>query len=425
MSTSTSDTGEPLPLRRNREYMTWMTGDLLLEAGGGVAAFAFPLVTLYATGSAEAVGIVGLVEGLGVLGGMLPGGVLADRVDRKRLRLLSAGFGALLQALLIAILVLGAASVPLLAVLAFADRFRAGVLGSASGAMLKQIVPPAQLPRAFAINEGRGAAIELGAGPLGGALLALHLAAPSLLLVLGQLSALVSTLLLRGDYRPRALDAPGTTVRADLREALRWAVGQQMRLQLLTVGALVNFGLNGVLLTVGLQLAIVGMAPARIGLLATALAVSILVGALIAPRIVEKVPTGAVVLVALGLLAAAAAAVPFASGLIGYAALYAVMGIGLAPANAAIQGFLLHITPTAMQGRVMSLNGLVALGLMPLMPMAAGWGLAHVGPRTTLLVFAGVCVLALAIAALGPHLRRVPAAPLWDAHARAEGLSTS
>ena len=138
----------------------------------------------------------------------------------------------------------------------------------------------------------------------------------------------------------------------------------------------VNLGVNGLILTVLLHLAAERRPrgadrPAEHG------ARSIDPGrcASLAPRLVDRAPTGAVAIAPMLLMAAAGAFIPFAPGMLGIAAAYAVMGIGLAPLNAATQGFFMHITPVAMQGRIGALMGMVAMGLMPLAPVLAGWGL--------------------------------------------------
>jgi len=279
------------------------------------------------------------------------------------------------------------------------------------------------LPRAFAVNEGREAAIELGAGPLGGALLGISMLFPPLAQLLGNLGSVLATLTMRGRYRPRAEDAAPTRVRDELREAVAWAFAQPIRRQLLVAAATVNLGVNGLILTVLLDLADQGVPATRLGLLNSALAVSILLGALAAPRLVDRVPTGVLTVSALLLLAAVGTLIPIAPGLWWMAAAYAVMGLGLAPLNAANQGFFMHITPVAMQGRVNSLMGLIAMGLMPLAPMLAGWGLELVGTLPTMLLFSGVISLGTLSLLLGKDLRRVPVASKWEEHARAEGLA--
>jgi MFS family permease len=420
---TTLDRAAEPTLRSNPEYRRWLVGDLLLDLGAGIGMFAFPLIALQVTGSLGATGLVGLVQGIGSLIGLLPGGLLADRCERRRLRLLAGITGILVQVVLIAVLALGWGSLATLAVLAFADRLRGSLLRSASNAMLKQIVPAALLARAFAVNEGREAAVEMAAGPVGGALLGISILCPPVAQLLGHLGSLLATLRMRGRYRPRPEDVAPTRVRDDLREALTWSLSQRIRLQLMGSAVAVNLGSNGLILTVLLGLAAEGAPAARIGLLNTVLAAAILAGALAAPRLVEAVPTGILAISPMVVLAVFGSLIPFAPGMLWIGAAYALMGLGLAPLNASVQGFFMHITPVAMQGRIGSLMGLVTMGLMPLAPMLAGWGLELAGPRPTMWLFAGITALGALCALLSRGLRHVPVASRWERYAREQGLA--
>ncbi len=422
-SMPTLDDAVQTSLRRNPEYRRWLLGDLCLDLGAGIGAFAFPLITLQVTGSLGATGLVGLVQGIGTLAGLVPGGLLADRCERRRLRLLAAATGMLVQAVLITVLALGGGGLLVLAVLAFIDRLRAGLLGSASNAMLKQIVPPALLARAFSVNEGREAAVEMAAGPLGGALLGLSILFPPLAQLLGNAGSLLATLSMRGRYRPRAGEAAPARVRDDLRAAVTWSLSQPIRLQLMGVAVAVNLGVNGLILTVLLAFAADGIPAARLGLLNTVLAAAILAGALAAPRLVDAVPTGTLTIVPVLVLAVLGALIPFAPGMAWIALAYALMGLGLAPLNSATQGFFMHITPVGMQGRLGALMGLVTMGLMPLGPMLAGWGLELAGPRPTMWLFAAVTAVGALCALLSRDLRRVPVAAGWERYADEQGLA--
>lgn len=417
---------EAPPLRRNREYRLWLIGDLLQDAGSSIGVFAYPLITLAVTGSAAMTGLVGFIGGAGMLLGMIPGGLLADRHDRRALRLLASALGIVLQGVLVIVLIGGWASIGVLAALAFLTSLRGTLLGSsASNAMLKQIVPAPQLPRAFAVNEGREAAVGMGAGPAGGALLTIGLAAPGAAQLLGHLGSLIATARMRGDYRARPDDAEATRARDDLRAALAWCLRQPIRLQLASVALTVNLGSNGMLMTVVLVLALRGVPSTQIGLLETILAASVLVGALLAPRIVERVPTGTVILGAITILALGAAAVPFLHGLPAIGAVYAVMGVGLAPLNAGSQGFFMLITPRAMQGRIGALMGIGAMALAPLAPGIAGLGLEHLGAGPTFAIFAGICAAGALAAAGGRQLRRIPVASAWEDYVHREGMAGS
>ncbi|APX34505.1 hypothetical protein BH708_19305 [Brachybacterium sp. P6-10-X1] len=398
-------------------------GDLLLDIGTGIGAFAFPLVTFMVTDDLGTTGLVALVQGAGALVGLIPGGLLADRVERRRLRLLAGVVGAIVQAMLVLVLATGVAGAVVLAVLAFADRFRETLLGSASHAMLKQIVPTTQLPRAVSVNQGREAAVEMASGPVGGALLGLSLVFPPLAQLLGNLGSVAATLTMRRRYFPRTEGAERTSVAEDLREALAWMISQPIRLQVLALASAVNLGANGLIFAVLLDLASDGVPATRIGLLNTVLAAAILLGAVLAPRLVDTVPTGALAIVPVLLMAGVGIFLAFAPGMLWIGAAYGVLGIGLPAINASSQGFFTHITPIAMQGRVSSLMRLVSSALMPLAPAVAGWGLDTVGTLPTMLVFAVVLALGGLVGLLGPDLRRIPTAPRWETYARQEGLA--
>src|SRR5262249_60147624 len=79
----------PMPLRRNRDFVLFQTGQLLSAIGGSIATIAYPLLTLAATHSAAKAGIVGFAQFLPIVLFNLLAGVLADRRDRKRLMIAS------------------------------------------------------------------------------------------------------------------------------------------------------------------------------------------------------------------------------------------------------------------------------------------------------------------------------------------------
>ena len=419
---SPEDDGAAVPLHRNREYVTWFAGTLLASAGAGIGAFAIPLVVVVVTGSAASAGIVGMASGLGLLVMMVPGGLLADRAERRRLRLWMGVSGIAIHAVLAMMLLSGHATLLGMAALATLDGARTGLLGAGGIGMLRSIVAPSQLPQALAVNQARSAAIEIGSPPLGGLLLGIGAAVPALAEAIGNAGVVVSTLLMRGSYAPRREDAVPSRLRDDVGEALRWCWGQAIRMRLLLVSSLTNLGSNGLLMTVVLALAAQGMPPAQIGLLSSVLAVAMLAGALLAPRLVDAVPTGLLIVVPICLIATAGVLLPFLTAWWVIAATYAVLGFGIAPLNAAVQGFFVLVTPDRLQGRMGALSSTVAMVLMPVAPVVAGVGLDHLGKVPTMGIFAAVCIVAALVAATGRDLRSIPVASRWEAFARRNGL---
>ena len=95
-------THDPLdvPLRRNRDFLILLCGQSLAALGDAVTLTAMPLLVLQLTGSGVAMGIVGVLGTVPDLIFGLPSGVLADRMDRKRLMMVSDAARAGLTALI-------------------------------------------------------------------------------------------------------------------------------------------------------------------------------------------------------------------------------------------------------------------------------------------------------------------------------------
>ncbi|MDY5147908.1 hypothetical protein DDD64_07075 [Actinotignum sanguinis] len=446
----TASEREPATIWASREYRAWFTGDLLQDLGAGIAMFAFPLVCLAVTGSPVHAGTVGFFQGVGTLLGTLPGGVLADRHNRRTLRLVSSGLGVLAQVALVALLLSGTANVLNLAVLAFLDRLRNSLLSPASNSMLKQVVPGRLLPNAVAANQGRDAAVTLATGPAGGALLAIHLYVPALAQIVGQLASMGATLLMRGDYRPgrsggaecsssagcsssarcpENSDNSARPVRtgrisralAEFNESLRWMWERAVVRVLLICACLLNLGWAGMMMSVTLGLADRGVEPALIGLLATALGCGALAGAVVAARLVARVPSGILIIAGFLMCAGVVAIVPFLPGLGWIGAMYALMGLIIPAVNAAVMGLVTLMTPNEMMGRVGSVSQFFASGAAAFAPALAGWGIGMIGWELTQISFAIPTALAAVLMLTSRQVRRVPASPYWESYLEESG----
>ena len=154
------------PLWRNRDYLRWFTGDLLGDLGSSLRGFAMPLVTLAVGGTATASGLIGTTGRIAYVVGLLPGGVIADRTDRKRLIvtghvLRALVFGAVALAWWAGLLGIGG-----LVAAAVCSGAMSGLFGLASDSAIKHVVSDEQLPSAAAANQARSSAVELTASPV-------------------------------------------------------------------------------------------------------------------------------------------------------------------------------------------------------------------------------------------------------------------
>src|SRR5918998_2715341 len=82
---ATGEDSSKASIWRNRSYRLLLTGSTAEVVGGGIGAFAVPLVAYQITGSVVQAGLISFVGQLGSVLMSLPAGVVVDRVDRRRL----------------------------------------------------------------------------------------------------------------------------------------------------------------------------------------------------------------------------------------------------------------------------------------------------------------------------------------------------
>ncbi|WP_081982078.1 MFS transporter [Streptacidiphilus albus] len=182
----------------------WISG-LLAGLGAQMSAIALPLLVLRQTGSAVQAGVVGSVSVGALLFTMLPGGALADTVERRRLmRVCDAGSTLVVGGLAVCVL----AGRPPLALILLAAAVGAainGVYGPAALGLLRAVVPGELLGAASSRMQARGAAARL-VGPMaGGMLYAVHPALP----FVGETVCLLSSTTCLAFVRTRSAPEPG------------------------------------------------------------------------------------------------------------------------------------------------------------------------------------------------------------------------
>lgn len=190
-----------VPLRRNREFMLLWTGEALSGLGSQVSLVAYPLLVLATTGSPAKAGVVGFARTLPIAALALPAGVLADRVDRKRLMVACDAVRALALAVLAAAILTGAVPYALIVLVALVDGTGFVVTYVSERGALRRLVAPDQLAEAVARNESRTFAAMLAGPPLGGVLFGLGRAVPFLADAVSYAAAAAGKLLIRTDFQ--------------------------------------------------------------------------------------------------------------------------------------------------------------------------------------------------------------------------------
>jgi MFS family permease len=391
-------------LWRNREFNLLWTSQSLSDLGGAVAQLAMPLLVLALTGSAVRAGLVGTVAQVARLLSRLPGGVLADRVNRRRAMLACDGIRLIAFAGLAAEIATGHVDLITIVAVAVIDAICGTMFQTTEHAALRSIVEQSRLSDAVARNEARTYGTSLAGPPLGGLLFGLGPAWPFVGNAVSYLASLAGVGLIRKPLQGEP-DRNAAGHRAAIAEGLRFVFGNSFLRAVLTIAAPLNLALNGTVFTIIVTLQRNGVEPGVIGLTETIVAVGGLAGALVAPVLQRWLPfprlirficwaaTGVLVISSL-LTPTLAAAIPLA------------LAVFLGPAcNAALFGYQAAITPDRLQGRVLSVIFMAAMSASAAAPALAGLIVAKVSSSAAVLFFAAAVSVAALTATFASGIR--------------------
>lgn len=403
----TDDAGLP-PLRHNRDYAYLIAGGAVSSLGSRMSSLAFPLLTLAATGSPFAVGLVAGAATMALVLVGLPAGALVDRWDRRRTMIAAAALG-------------GAAYLSV-AIAAFADHVTVPhlMLAAACGGVANSFYSPAEqvavrhvvrrvdIPRAAVNNQVRSATAGLAGPPIGGLLFGIMRGLPMVADACTYLVAIICA------WRVQT-PLPGTAAEdreallPSIRTGLQFLFGHQMLRTITLLSTVLNFAGTGLVVSVTITMQQRGTAPGWIGAVSSAMAVSMLVASLLAGRILQHVSVGLLMFLTPVVGAVAFAGMAFVHAPVVLMLLMAGATFLLAPCNAAVIAVLTARTPADRLGRVMSADNVLSLVLTALAPATMGFLIGAVGGEEAMVAFAGLLVLSGVLVLAFPRLMRLPA----------------
>lgn len=374
----------------------------------GVLQVALPLLALQLTRSPVLVAGVAVAARLPWLLFALVAGVVADRVDRRRLMLsvtvvrvgvlggtavLVAADAITLWQLYLVVLVLGVVET---------------LFDTAAQSLLPMVLPPQQLPAANSRLFGVELVAQTFVGPpLGGLLAGLTVS----LAVTGGAAAYavaaLALLSLRGGFRaerPAAPDgaAASRTVRQDVAEGVRYLWREPALRRLAALTGAVNVATNAsftVLPLFALAPGPMGLSATGFGLLLAASGVGALLASLVAERALARLGPALALRAAIVVIAAMVAA-PLLVQPVLVGAVQAVGTAGIVVWNVLAVSLRQRVVPEHLLGRVHSAYRLVAWGAIPLGAVVGGV-LAEVAGLRTAFVAAGAIALSLVLATRG------------------------
>ena len=401
-------------LARNHDFTVLWIGQTISELGSRITMFVFPLVAYAMTHSTLAAAAAEACHLLGLAATLLPAGVLADRVDRRRLMRTASGAGVLLYASLVLAVTADALTLGHLLAVALLTGAVGGLFSPAEMSALRTVVEPADLPTAMSQNQARMHVAGLLGAPTGGALYAVARWLP---FAADAVSFAVSWVLLgrlRTDLSAvPPSDRPRRRPRQDLAEGIAFIASRPFFRVLTVWGALTNLAINALFFVAVLRLIEGGFSPVQIGLVETAAGVCGIAGAVVAPWIIERTPTGRLTIaVAWSFLPLVVPLALWNQPAVVAAAL--AVGMLLNPAgNAGIGSYRVAVTPPELLGRVQATTQFVAMSAMPLAPLLAGALLSGLGGPAAILALGAVTACVALVPTLSRSVRSVPRPAEW------------
>jgi MFS family permease len=402
-------------LARNRDFTTLWLGETVSTLGTRMSLFAFPLLAYALSGSTMVAAAVEASHLIGLSAALLPAGVAVDRLDRRRLMLAASGGGAALYGSLAVAGVLGILTIGHLVVVALATGVGAGVFGPAQTSAIRSVVATEDLPTALSQNQAREHVAGLVGAPLGGVLYAATRWLPFAVDAVTYTVSYLTLTRIRTSLAPAPRQGPRRRLGADLVEGLRFVTARPFFRVLLTWAALVNLVVGALFFVVVMRMIQAGYHPAQIGLAETAAAIGGILGAIVAPYLIDRLATGRLT------VAIAWALVPPLVPLIWWdgplaAAVCLFFLLLLNPAgNAGIGAYRIAVTPEPLQGRVAAASQFVAMSMMPLSPVLGGVLLQRYGGEATLAVLVAATAGLAALLTLSRSIRAVPHPRDWGA----------
>lgn len=393
-----------LAAMRSRNFQLLFAGTSLTQTGQWAQQVATGWLILDMTGSGFYLGLAGFLRSIPQLFFSVPGGILADRMDRGRLLGVCQGAAAVLTLVLAVLIASGRAQVWQILALTFAIGSAMALVFPVRQTLVSSAVPREDLASAVAINS---AALNMTrtVGPaLAGGLIATVGVPICFFLQAGglALSFWTSTAM---RFPARDASLVRTSPRADLAEG--WAYIRSTPVVsglLLTAVVPTAFGMPYMAL-LPMFARDLDIGAGGLGLLMTVMGIGSVLGSVAFAMAGDFKRKGRVMLVCSGAFGAALLGLAASVGL--YTALLSLLAAGFTSAiyQATNQTLLQSIVPDALRGRVISAYNLT-WGMMPLGTLPLGWLADTTGAPFAVAVAGGLCVLFSGAAALRlPQMR--------------------
>ncbi|MGW7540829.1 MFS transporter [Streptomyces sp. NPDC054770] len=386
-----------------RNYRLFFAGQVVSNIGTWMQRIAQDWLVLSLTGSATAVGVTTALQFLPMLLFGLYGGVLVDRLNKRRALLVTQTSMALTGIALALLTLSGHVQVWHVYLAAFVVGLATVVDNPARQSFVSEMVGPDQLQNAVSLNSANFQSARL-VGPAVAGLMITGVGTGWAFLFNGLsfVAPLAGLLLMRARELHVVQRAPRG--KGQLREGLRYVAGRpDLTWTIILIGFIGTFGFNFPVYLSAFADDVFHAGAGSYSLFNTLMAVGSLAGALLAARRgTAKLRVMLAAAVAFGGLELVAAAAP---SLWLFSLLMVPIGMFGMTVNVTANTTVQMGTDPAMRGRVMSLYMMVFMGGSPIGAPIAGWITDAYGVRAGLAV--GGAIAAAAAVVIGLVLARV------------------
>jgi MFS family permease len=371
-------------------------------------------LVLVLTNSPALLGLAGAAAGAPTLLIAVVAGVLADRVDRRRLLVATSLAGAACAAALAILTTLGSVEFWHVVVLAFLAGAALTIQMPAWQAVVSSLVDRTSIGNAVALNSAQYNLGRIVAPAVAGALIAAG--GIALGFWINALALAIVALLVAGLAipRPRELDRVQAALWRDLQDGIRYVAADRVLTILVVLPAVpALFILNYLTFTPVYARDILDTGPIGLGLLTGSVGVGALAGAVALAMFRPSGGSGRLLLVGLGIAGASLLTfaesrfVPLSMGAL------AILGTCQVMYYSTTNTLIQVLVPARLRGRVLSLYVLTSIGLIPVANLVGG-AVADVVGVPAVLGFGGLVtiVAAIGVALAEPRLGRLRAALL-------------
>lgn len=393
---------------RHPQFRWFWAGNFLSNIGTWMQNVAQGWLVLQLTDSAFWLGVVGFAASAPMLGFSLIGGVIADRVDRRRMMIRTQAAMMVFAFILAALSWARIINVPEIVLLAFATGVALSLNLPSYQALVPQLVPREDLTNAIGLNSAQFNMSRVIGPTLGGFAMAWFGVAGNFFLNGVSFLALLAVLWRMRMPAPERPDN-SSTLWQNLADGFRYVYDHSVMAALLSlVGLASTFGVPYVIFVPLFARNILHVGARGFGLLMAFNGLGAFCGAITIAYLGRIKRSGRLVVLSGSLFLFAVILFSFSRWFLVSALLLVVAGYSMILMVATVNSLLQHLSADEMRGRVMSIYAAAFLGFAPIGSLIAG---SLAGVITAPYAIAGMSALALVLSWLlyfsRPELRRL------------------